>query len=111
MALVLNETDENELIKGQTYIVIKNGTTRYNSTKYIGIFSGINNRIVLRNVYLIHGTQKLREGGCLCLYSGLIFQYKFYKVIWQKGKIQSDMEQRSINLILRRIIGDELFIY
>jgi hypothetical protein len=34
---------------------------------------------------------------------------EFYKPVFQKTKIQSDMEQRALQLILKSIIGDESF--
>ena len=34
---------------------------------------------------------------------------KFYKFVSQKARIQSDMERRSVNLIVRRLIGDDHF--
>jgi hypothetical protein len=34
---------------------------------------------------------------------------EFYKPVFQKNKIQSNMEQRSLHLILRSIIGDQSF--
>jgi hypothetical protein len=33
----------------------------------------------------------------------------FYKPVFQKNKIQLDMEQRALQLILKSIIGDESF--
>lgn len=33
----------------------------------------------------------------------------FYKPVFQKNKIQSDMEQRSLQVILKFIIGDSTF--
>ena len=34
---------------------------------------------------------------------------KFYKFVSQKKRIQSDMERRAVNLIIRRLIGDNCF--
>jgi len=34
---------------------------------------------------------------------------KFYQFVSQKPRIQSDMEMRAINLVVRRIVGDEHF--
>jgi hypothetical protein len=34
---------------------------------------------------------------------------KFYKFISQKARIQSDMERRAVNLIVRRVLGDDCF--
>ena len=36
---------------------------------------------------------------------------QFYRFISQKERIQSDMERRSVNLIVRRLIGDEHFVW
>ena len=33
----------------------------------------------------------------------------FYKFVSQKARIQSDMERRTVNLIIRRLIGDNCF--
>ena len=33
----------------------------------------------------------------------------FYKFVSQKSRIQSDMERRAVNLIVRRLIGDDCF--
>ena len=33
----------------------------------------------------------------------------FYKFVSQKARIQSDMERRAVNLIIRRLIGDDCF--
>ena len=33
----------------------------------------------------------------------------FYKFVSQKPRIQSDMERRAVNLIVRRLIGDDCF--
>ena len=33
----------------------------------------------------------------------------FYEFVPQKERIQSDMERRAVNLILRRLIGDDCF--
>lgn len=35
----------------------------------------------------------------------------FYKFISQKARIQSDMERRAVNLILRNLIGDGCFTW
>jgi hypothetical protein len=34
---------------------------------------------------------------------------EFYKPVFQKDKIQTDMEQRALQLILKSIIGDQSF--
>jgi hypothetical protein len=34
---------------------------------------------------------------------------KFYKFVSQKARIQWDMERRAVNLIVRRLIGDNCF--
>jgi hypothetical protein len=34
---------------------------------------------------------------------------KFYKFVSQKTRIQFDMERRSVNMIVRRLIGDDYF--
>ena len=34
---------------------------------------------------------------------------KFYKFISQKTRIQWDMERRAVNLIVRRLLGDDCF--
>jgi len=34
---------------------------------------------------------------------------KFYKFVSQKARIQSDMEHRAVNMIIRRVIGDDCF--
>jgi hypothetical protein len=34
---------------------------------------------------------------------------KFYRFVSQKARIQSDMEHRAVNLIIRRLIGDDHF--
>jgi len=36
-------------------------------------------------------------------------QEDFYKFVPQKARIQSDMEHRAVNLIVRRLLGDECF--
>ena len=35
--------------------------------------------------------------------------HSYYRLVSQKEKIQSDMERRAVNLIVRRLIGDECF--
>ena len=37
--------------------------------------------------------------------------YLFYEPIFQAERIQSAMEHRAVNLILRRVIGDESFTW
>ena len=37
--------------------------------------------------------------------------YKYYVPIFQRERIQSDMECMAVNLILRNITGDHTFIY
>ena len=34
---------------------------------------------------------------------------KFYKFVSQKARIQSDMERRAVNIIVRRLLGDDCF--
>lgn len=34
---------------------------------------------------------------------------KFYKFVSQKARIQSDMEHRAVNMIVRQILGDNCF--
>lgn len=34
---------------------------------------------------------------------------KFYQFVSQKARIQSDMEHRAVNLVMRRIVGDDHF--
>lgn len=34
---------------------------------------------------------------------------KFYKFVSQKARIQTDMEQRAVNMIIQRLIGDDCF--
>jgi len=36
---------------------------------------------------------------------------RFYEPVFQKERIQSDMEQRAVNLILQRITGDPTFTW
>jgi len=36
-------------------------------------------------------------------------EHSYYKLVSQKNKIQSDMENRAVNLIIRRLIGDDNF--
>ena len=35
----------------------------------------------------------------------------FYQFVSQKARIQSDMEMRAVNIIVRRIVGDDHFIW
>lgn len=34
---------------------------------------------------------------------------KFYEFVPQKARIQSDMERRALNMIIRRLLGDDCF--
>ena len=48
-----------------------------------------------------------------CGYVSFVYKIErvFYKVKPQKDKIQQAMEQRAITTILRKITGDELFVW
>ena len=35
----------------------------------------------------------------------------FYQFVPQKERIQSEMERRAVNLIIRRLIGDDCFVW
>lgn len=45
------------------------------------------------------------------IFPGQYNPYKYFVPIFQKERIQSDMEQRALQRILKNIIGDESFIW
>ena len=78
---------------------------------FIGTFEEYQNEIaVFRNVEKIISTI---HSNSYCGY--VTFAYKierqFYKVKSQKERIQQAMEQRAITKILRKVTGDELFVW
>jgi hypothetical protein len=77
---------------------------------FIGTFHGYQNSelAIFRNVYKIN-----KDSHSDCGY--VTFSYKldrhYYKVKSQKEKIQEDMEKRALSKVLKRITGDDLFIW
>ena len=74
--------------------------------EYSGIYIG---KIWIRNqAYLqfknCHALQSTTKSTKYFLHSR-----KYYVLVSQKAKIQSDMERRAVNLIVRRLIGDNCF--
>ncbi len=49
--------------------------------------------------------------GNLPPYKRYLATRKFYKFVSQKLRIQSDMERRAVNLIVRNLLGDNCFIW
>jgi len=47
----------------------------------------------------------------LSLYDPIHYYCLFFQPIFQKDKIQQAMEQRALNLILQRTLGDPFFIW
>jgi hypothetical protein len=45
----------------------------------------------------------------LSLYDPIEYYCLFFQPIFQKDKIQQEMEQRALNLILQRLLGDPFF--
>jgi hypothetical protein len=78
--------------------------------KYYGTYTGImfadapTKYLIFVNVYNetndVHVPSKLFISTC-----------NFYQFVSQKPRIQSDMEMRAVNLVVRRIVGDEHFTW
>ena len=72
-------------------------------TKFTGWFNFIHSN----DIYFNH----LK---CQYQYIGVMIFSKndyFYELVSIKNKIQNAMEQRALNIILRRLIGDEMFTW
>lgn len=82
------------LIPGTKYKIVSNNNTyegTYVSTNYLHRFKNVNG-------YDLNGTLNF------------IPQFHiYYEPIFQKERIQSDMEHRAVNKLLRQIIGDPTF--
>jgi hypothetical protein len=78
--------------------------------EYYGMFTGIMYKdapiqyLIFMNVYnetnQVHVPSKI-----------FVSTVRFSRYVSQKAKIQSDMEMRSLNLVVRRIIGDDHFTW
>jgi hypothetical protein len=110
--LVLKEVGFGNLKKGTKYII-----KRCNEIQFIGNFNNYNDTnescASFDHAYSIHGEMKLFVWKINFYDKGSRYKisHKYYKVIYQKEKIQQTMELRSINIILQRIIGDASFVY
>jgi hypothetical protein len=65
-------------------------------SKYTGTYS--------YSIYNIHSFVNINGK-----FQNFYYDAIFYEPIFQKDKIQSDMEQRALTLILKKITGDETF--
>jgi hypothetical protein len=94
-------------------------TTLVPGTKYKIEFYGMD---VYTGTYLHDIERKRYFEKVTCLYSETLNPnliqhltipsgYRYYIPIFQRDRIQSDMERRAVNLILQRIIGDTSFTW
>ena len=95
-----------ELLKPFERYKIAGGKCEYYGT-FIGVFYFPHDHVeyaefvrVFNKTTCVHVDSKLFSPSCM-----------FYRFISQKAKIQSQMEKRALNLIIRKIIGDENFMW
>jgi hypothetical protein len=84
-----------DLVPGTKYKIVSNCTYEgiYMSTNYVHRFKNVTSYENLNSVDFIP------------------YFHKYYIPIFQREHIQTDMEHRAINKILRQIIGDPTFTY
>ena len=97
---------EDDLECKQTYKIVA-------EYEYKGRFKGevylSNNYYLIDELYLEfdHAYNMTTNTCCEPLF--FLSTRKFYKFVSQKARIQSDMEHRAVNIIVRRLIGDDCF--
>ena len=91
--------DETELIHGEKYKIVH----------YFNEYTATFKKCVLSNPVLYEFTSNEK------VYFHYVFSgynpYKYYVPIFQRDRIQHDMECRALNLILQRITGDPSFTW
>ena len=91
--------EESELEKNKKYKIFGNDI-------YSGIFKGI---YWHDHLYFLE-FEKVRNLSCGKYEPRYILPNRhFYKFVSQKERIQSDMEHRAVNQIIRRVLGDDHF--
>uniref|UniRef100_A0A6C0ET37 Uncharacterized protein n=1 Tax=viral metagenome TaxID=1070528 RepID=A0A6C0ET37_9ZZZZ len=115
-----------ELVQGTKY-KIEEDSYYYFST-FIGIYNGkiydeyehlLWKKVTLHHENKYENTERVKDRYfddlslvmSITMSSMYTIKRKVYKLISSNEKIQHAMEQRAINLILQKIIGDKTFIY
>uniref|UniRef100_A0A6C0EUJ1 Uncharacterized protein n=1 Tax=viral metagenome TaxID=1070528 RepID=A0A6C0EUJ1_9ZZZZ len=101
--LKFNRVNIKKLIIGDTYLIKTYIGRQYESRK--GIF--VNGIFLNKHVYF---RMRLIQGFSYVTYCLDDSSY-FYEIVSRKKLIQDSMELRALNKILRRIVGDETFVY
>lgn len=118
MTLVFKETKSNGLVKNTKYITMKY-VCDLNCVYYTGIFTGYTYESHIDNYLFVASnfdnatvtvvyTNTKTDIRVIKFYDEL---KEYYYVDFQKEKIQNAMELRAVNIILQRIIGDNIFKY
>jgi len=108
------EVNYNDLKLGSKYVIIHNHFDKV----YVGIFNGYSNKYTIGEIsfwgktyisYLNKINKKYLMGNIeLNRYT---YKRKYLVLESQREEIQNNMETRAINIILRRILGDNHFCY
>jgi hypothetical protein len=101
--LKFNRVNIKKLIIGDTYLIKTYIGRQYESRKGIFVNSIFLNKYVYFRMRLIQGFSYVTY----CLDDSSYF----YEIVSRKKLIQDSMELRAVNKILRRIVGDESFVY
>lgn len=84
-------------------VAYSTGTFEYrNGDSSVNKFHYMKKHYYIENTYFYNEIQRLQKTG---------FTFKYYAFVSKKDKIQQRMEKRALDKILKRIIGDELFVW
>lgn len=102
LSMIFEEEHFYKLQKNKKYYIV-------GICDFIGTFHGYHDDLaIFRNVYKI-----VNHTYSECGY--VTYSYKlerhYYKVKSQKERIQQQMEQRALSKVLKKITGDELFVW
>jgi hypothetical protein len=104
MELMFQPIDPYELEYNQTYKIVANH-------EYKGRFKGDFYFRDDNEMYLEFDQAYNLTWGSYCEPLFFLSNRQFYRFFSQKARIQFDMERRAVNKIVRRLIGDDCFVW
>ena len=121
ICLKFKEVHYNDLRLGTKYIITDNSKYIIKSNKvYVGIFNGYCNKYTLGEItnwgklhitYSPYTNSNKKYNSYDISFNKYTNDRRYLILDSQKEYIQNNMERRAINIILRRIIGDNNFYY
>ena len=96
---MFQSVDVSDLCYNHTYKIVA-------AEEYVGVYKG---KLWHTGQLYLEFDNSRNITGTFKPYKHFSSKRKFYKFVSQKSRIQSDMERRSVNMIVQRLIGDDCF--